>query len=60
MAQETNGYLLLGNTILEIVKIAGDGKVFVKEMTFNEWRKFVKNPGCRYIAYQKGFQQFRK
>lgn len=56
---EQNSNLLPGNTLLEIVSIKGES-VVVKEMTYSEWLGLKKKKGFRYIAYQVGFQQFKK
>jgi hypothetical protein len=58
LAKDSNVGLLSGHTVLEIVRIKGE-EVVVKEMTVAEWSGFKKQGGYRYVAYQKGFSQFK-
>ncbi len=51
--------ILSNSTIIEVVRIKGD-EVVVKEMEFSDWKNLVKQSGYRYVAFQKGFQQFKK
>lgn len=51
--------ILSDSTIIEVVRIKGD-EVVVKEMELSAWKKLVKQEGYRYVAFQKGFQQFKK
>jgi hypothetical protein len=45
-------------TPLDIVRIAKNGEVVKKEMTYREWRGLKKQAGYIYLAYQKNFSQF--
>lgn len=36
-----------------------NGKHYIQHMTAAEWSNFKKKPRFSYIAYQKGFSQFK-
>lgn len=59
--KETASATLLGNTVLEIVRVQKESdEVVVKKLTYAEWIVFKKNPAFQYYAYQVGFNQFKK
>ena len=60
MAKEKSFGLSLG-TIIEVISINKNKKEIIikKEMTFGEWIELKKNKNYHYIAYQKGFSQFK-
>lgn len=58
MAKKKNSFLLRPDTIIEVIRIKDD-EVLKKEMSLFEWQSMIKRKDYRYIAYQKGFSQFK-
>lgn len=46
------------DTIIEVIRIS-DGNIQKKDMSLRDWKAFKKQPNVQYIAYQKGFSQFK-
>lgn len=46
------------DTMIEVVAIMPDEKVYIFDMTVGQWKKMKKKAGVFYYSYQKGFSKF--
>ena len=50
--------LLRSDTIIEVIRIRGN-EIVKKEMPLSEWETMKKRKDYQYIAFQKGFSQYK-